>query len=302
MNCISIQPLISKLIDGETAPHEEKNVRAHLDGCGACRARYEELEKVGRLMSLSLAGHPFTKEFASRTLNLIPSRRLTAVPGRKPRRILLWIAAAAAVLLIAIGLVNMLPRETETITPVTTIAAVETLEIGHNKLRDGSTIDLWAGGAGEVKYGENGTTVTLETGTLFAKVEKQTDGRTFNVATKNLTVVVVGTEFYVEFRDSVTVCTVKEGEVRCIPADNKKAALPVSAGHAFNTSKSAKAVRVTEFPRPGVSSAAEPVIDPVKPIDVPSGIGEPVPDSADPTGDHSVDPDMPIRNPDKKKK
>jgi ferric-dicitrate binding protein FerR (iron transport regulator) len=304
MNCISVQPLVSKLIDGELNPHEEKNVRAHLDGCGACRARYEELEKVGRLMTQSLAAHPFTEEFASRTLNLIPSRRLTAVPRRKPRRILPWIAAAAALLLIVVGLsfifigekesplANNMPRK-----PVW-----EKLDIGTNKLRDGSVIDLWAGGDGEVKYGGNETTVTLKSGTLFAKVVKQTGDKTFNVATKDLTVIVVGTEFYVEIRDAITVCTVKEGEVLCIPADNKKAAFPVSAGQAFDTSKPAKTVSVSAFPKPTASSTAEPVIDPVKPIDVPSGIGEPVPDSADPLGDHSVDPDMPIRNPDKDKK
>ena len=52
MNCADVDAIMTAYVDGEAAPADAAAVRAHLDGCPACRARAaEEREMRARLQA-----------------------------------------------------------------------------------------------------------------------------------------------------------------------------------------------------------------------------------------------------------
>ncbi|MHC4662125.1 MAG: FecR domain-containing protein [Planctomycetota bacterium] len=310
MNCKDIQPLFSKMIDRSMSDDEEKTALDHLSACDSCRKRYADLNRISGLITESLSSHPFNERLINHTLNLLPSRRLPVVSERRRFGAVRWVAAAAAIILVAVGLVLTFtgpgekpPKTAGAMPPAESVTVA--LKTGDNNLKDGSRIALWKGASGNVEYGEKETVVKLESGTLYASVTKQKEGKEFAVLTKDMKVIVVGTEFFVEINDTGTECTVKEGKVNCIPLKKEKSSKYVSAGYKFSSAKPAGISRVADFPVPAPMGAATPAAVPegASSTDtIPPSIGEPDhTGTPDPTGDNSVDTDMPL-GPKKKNK
>ncbi len=89
--------LLGPFVMGDLDPSEEREVEEHLEGCPSCR---EEAE------ALRLA-HERLVEFAAASEDPPPrlkDRAVAGLPRPAPRRIPSWVAAAAAVLFVALGL------------------------------------------------------------------------------------------------------------------------------------------------------------------------------------------------------
>jgi len=86
MGCEDHQIVLSSLLDGEAGPDETRDALDHLLGCPQCRGFYEQARALDReLTATSIPGQPH------------PDRRRSR-PGWA------WPVAAAAVLLLAVGL------------------------------------------------------------------------------------------------------------------------------------------------------------------------------------------------------
>jgi predicted anti-sigma-YlaC factor YlaD len=70
MDCDSIRIAVSAALDGEDAGVPEDRVRAHLDGCGACRAWRERQHALTR--RVRLGGPALDRDLAPRVLAAIP--------------------------------------------------------------------------------------------------------------------------------------------------------------------------------------------------------------------------------------
>ncbi|HEX6451186.1 MAG TPA: zf-HC2 domain-containing protein [Trebonia sp.] len=93
MDCDSIRAAISASLDGEDVGVPDEIVRAHLDGCGACRAWQERAHVLTR--RARLGGHVLDHDLAPRVL-----AALSAKPPRTPAR-RAWLRAALAIVAVA---------------------------------------------------------------------------------------------------------------------------------------------------------------------------------------------------------
>lgn len=79
LRCEGTAPRLSALLDGELAPREHADVRAHVAVCAACR---EELESLARVRT-ALRSLPPRRRPAP-VPGAIPEARPTAAPGSAP--------------------------------------------------------------------------------------------------------------------------------------------------------------------------------------------------------------------------
>src|SRR5690348_3911169 len=115
--CDAVAPLLPLVAQRLLEPDEVQAVRAHVFGCGSCRARlaaYDRLDDALRRHFEQLASPPIrVEELMSRVQYEEHHDRIeepTAAPvspsappraaGRSPRRVFSWVAAIAAVLVI----------------------------------------------------------------------------------------------------------------------------------------------------------------------------------------------------------
>jgi transmembrane sensor len=129
-----------------------------------------------------------------------------------------WLSAAAAVLLIASGIVFW-----KTSTPTPSLGT-QYGEISTRQLPDGSTIMLNANSTAKLSEsweGDKDREVWLE-GEAFFHVKKMPNKKRFIVHTNELDVIVTGTQFNVWTRDNKTSVLLTEGSVTIHTADGKE--------------------------------------------------------------------------------
>jgi predicted anti-sigma-YlaC factor YlaD len=93
MDCDSIRVAISASLDGEDVGVPDEVVRAHLDGCEACRAWQERAHALTR--RARLGGHVLDHDLAPRVLAALPVNP----PRTRTRKA--WLRAALAVVAVA---------------------------------------------------------------------------------------------------------------------------------------------------------------------------------------------------------
>jgi anti-sigma factor RsiW len=52
MQCDRARELLSPYLDGELSPHERRQIATHMDGCGVCAARADELRRIGHTLAV----------------------------------------------------------------------------------------------------------------------------------------------------------------------------------------------------------------------------------------------------------
>jgi len=97
MNCVSIEPLLDALVDGESSDAERGEAERHLAGCADCRRALEELHELRR-------GTAALPRELRPTRDLLPGIRSATEPSRPGRPGAAWTrwAALAASLLVAV--------------------------------------------------------------------------------------------------------------------------------------------------------------------------------------------------------
>lgn len=115
MNCKDLEPLLASLGEGSLSPAEERRARAHLEGCGTCRAALARRGKLEQLLGTGLAvpdpGEAYFKAQRLRILQSAASPSSAADSGapaapariRRPSHGRYAWAAAAAILILAVG-------------------------------------------------------------------------------------------------------------------------------------------------------------------------------------------------------
>lgn len=89
-----------RYLDAELSEIEERRLRAHVDGCGHCNARLEEIARFSRSVSRLVAGTPVAgPDMVTRARALATVRRAHAARATTRRRAV-HVALAASVLLV----------------------------------------------------------------------------------------------------------------------------------------------------------------------------------------------------------
>jgi hypothetical protein len=93
MTVVGLHPeeLFDKLLEGELTSVERGRLRQHLDGCAVCRFEYAaRVDFEGEALTLASSAPPLTP--------LRAPRMVAPAPRRRPRRLLTWGLAAAALI------------------------------------------------------------------------------------------------------------------------------------------------------------------------------------------------------------
>lgn len=115
MNCTQIQEELVALIQNELDATQAAEVRAHLDGCSACREEMNELHsalKASRVIppiepSAGFREHLQTRLQAARSTNVVAASGRFAARRREPWRFR-YFAVAAAMLLLVVGITQFI--------------------------------------------------------------------------------------------------------------------------------------------------------------------------------------------------
>ena len=104
MKCAEVQAQLSAFLDGELAPSAAEAVARHVDACGRCALRCEQLQKVKELLDAGTV--PEKIDLAERIMERVaaeeaPAHRHSTLSGRR-FRVRVWAAAAAAVIAAAL--------------------------------------------------------------------------------------------------------------------------------------------------------------------------------------------------------
>lgn len=136
-----------------------------------------------------------------------------ANPGKADPRPRLWLSAAAAALIVcAVGIATLERSAREAAPQRTLVLQTDRGAITTFDLEDGSTMTLGAASAAEVSFTESERRVRLRQGDAFFKVTSDA-ARPFVVAVNQLQVEVTGTAFDIRGSGAVTEVAVEEGAV-----------------------------------------------------------------------------------------
>jgi predicted anti-sigma-YlaC factor YlaD len=118
---------LAALALGHLDERERIRVQAHVDGCPACRAEYDELRSTTRALPLAdihalVVDHVPPADLPDRILREVRAERLTRRRTLR-RRMAAGLAAAAVVLLVAFGAVALAGRSGPTMRPFTAAEA-----------------------------------------------------------------------------------------------------------------------------------------------------------------------------------
>lgn len=100
--CVQIEPLFDKYLDGDITVQEYRLLRTHLSQCPPCHDDWHNLERAIRQVE-NLSEHKPSDEFMPKLLTRLPSQR------RFPKQWRLWVAgvAAAGLFIAVVGLSSM---------------------------------------------------------------------------------------------------------------------------------------------------------------------------------------------------
>jgi len=177
-------------------------------------------EAIVWMNELKVNESPVSEEQATSAYTRL-TQRLDETGGAKVRfmtRRKWWLSAAAAVLLIATGVIFL---KTSTSQPS---LGTQYGEISTKLLPDGSTMMLNANSTAKLSEsweGDKDREVWLQ-GEAFFHVKKMTNKKRFIVHTNELDVIVTGTQFNVWTRDNKTSVLLTEGSVTIQTADGKE--------------------------------------------------------------------------------
>ena len=79
MRCADCRPLIDALVDRELPPDEERELRAHIEGCADCARELNLIAGVSRMAREGLVRHQAPDVLKARI-------RAAARPGRRPTK------------------------------------------------------------------------------------------------------------------------------------------------------------------------------------------------------------------------
>lgn len=166
--CHETSDALSRHLDRESSPAERARVEAHLASCAACAAEAQGLRQVDAAMRRAFAGNPFGPALARRIADAAAKRRTPSgrvltqakvieAPWARIRRA--WPAAAAAALLIAMGLV-IRSGFNSTVEPAAgrNLAAATVRSLANGRVR------VSRGGIGDVSYVTPGGELALRAG------------------------------------------------------------------------------------------------------------------------------------------
>ena len=111
--CTEIQVLLDRHLALELPPEQEREVRKHLEDCGACRAVVARRDPVAAFaFRLAAASVGADESFVAEVMAGIHQHRIEHRLHRRGRR---WLAAAAAVVLAVLGGFLVLRGDVETV-------------------------------------------------------------------------------------------------------------------------------------------------------------------------------------------
>ncbi|MEZ0229302.1 MAG: FecR domain-containing protein [Planctomycetota bacterium] len=255
--CEEARSLASRELDGELDAAGLARLDAHLASCAACTSERASLDRIDGLLQDAYVDHPFDERLARDIVRMAEARSVKPAATAEPRGViikfrssLVMAAAAAAVLLIAVGagIVGGPSDEGTPVAPTRAILAKAVgagLRIGDTRgdvrepvsvredelvinnggdgslfLDDGTRVDLRADtavalhrerdGGITVQIGPKG--VAARSGAVFCEVAKQKK-HPFRVMTGSLSAEVLGTKFLVHASGDQTGVSVIEGRV-----------------------------------------------------------------------------------------
>ena len=193
----------------EAAPDDERGLAEWLEWCTEDRRNLEAFEQVQQVW-LGFGNPPPAQE--QTPADVVRVRRTRRAVRKRAQY--QWIAAAAAVVALALGVGSSVlywqPQE-----------IVYSTDVGSQRsewLPDGSRLDLGGGSRVVVRYTRDRRDVSLEKGEGFFSVAHDTQ-RPFVVSTGKVEVVAVGTAFDVRMNTENTAVTVAQGRVRIEPTE-----------------------------------------------------------------------------------
>ena len=95
--CNGYPLLISRFLDGDLSPVEERELREHLASCEACRLYYQQLSAIGEQLHEDI---PYPANLHRSIMGAVAAERKKVVRFR-PRRLIGAVAAAVAVCVVA---------------------------------------------------------------------------------------------------------------------------------------------------------------------------------------------------------
>ena len=95
--CNGYPLLISRFLDGDLSPVEERELREHLASCEACRLYYQQLSAIGEQLHEDI---PYPADLHRSIMGAVAAERKKVVRFR-PRRLIGAVAAAVAVCVVA---------------------------------------------------------------------------------------------------------------------------------------------------------------------------------------------------------
>jgi len=115
MKCAEVQSQLSAFLDGELSPSGREAVARHVDACGRCALRCEELRKVKELLDARAV--PEKVDLVDRIMERVAAEGRRAQRDsaalRRRVRVRLWAAAAAAVIALCLVVRHALVPEPE---------------------------------------------------------------------------------------------------------------------------------------------------------------------------------------------
>lgn len=253
--CETMSLLLWRRIDGEAmSASQSRDLDAHLDQCGDCRADAELFKNEDAILFNAFSSFRQNDALNDRVLNAIAQERKSAeiVPGESNRRaqqniLLRFAPLAAAAVILAWFFLSAPKNEDSPKGSVATLAAAKgqglrvkqngrwvKLRQGHN-IEDGALLSNRQQSPSTIEF-PNKTQVTLRADTTI-RVSKASDGATeidltkgaggevmcsvtpgygaFRVKAKGMLVTVLGTKFLVRSYQNLTRVVVIEGKVRC---------------------------------------------------------------------------------------